>query len=154
MNSQKPLKNLKSLFVSPELLEHIQLELKLIIKEIALLEILLKKAQSYEIDEIDCRAAASCLHSTYSGYEKIFLMIAKDKGVSLKSDQRWHKNLLDQVASLLFDEKQLEQLNKLLGFRHFFRHAYSFSLKWENMEPLIKMLLNEVHSDFCKKFDS
>jgi hypothetical protein len=30
------------------------------------------------------------------------------------------------------------ELLKYLGFRHFFRHSYSFHLKWERMEELVK----------------
>lgn len=29
------------------------------------------------------------------------------------------------------------ELLKYLGFRHFFRHSYSFHLKWERMEELV-----------------
>lgn len=140
--------------MSPELLKRIGLELKLIDKEVVLLSVLLKKAQVSEIDEIESRAAASCLHSVYNGYEKIFLMLAKDRGISVNSDHRWHKDLLDKMASLFFDNQQVEQLNMLLGFRHFYRHAYSFSLKWENMLPLIEMLLGELHPCIKKTFHS
>jgi hypothetical protein len=31
-------------------------------------------------------------------------------------------------------------LLKYLGFRHFFRHSYSYQLKWERMEELAKPL--------------
>lgn len=131
--------------MSPDIRARIQLELSLIDKEIALLELLLKKSRNADMDSIDCRAAAACLHSTYNGYEKIMIMIAKDEGIAIKTDHTWHKNLLDSIGSRCFSQSLVEDLAKLLGFRHFFRHAYSFSLQWGNMEPLIQILIRDVH---------
>lgn len=131
--------------MSPDIRARIQLELSLIDKEITLLELLMKKSSSAEMDSIDCRAAAACLHSVYNGYEKIFIMLAKNEGIVINADHKWHKNLLDIIGSRLFSQSLVEDLAKLLGFRHFFRHAYSFSLKWENMEPLIQILIGNVH---------
>lgn len=152
MNSQKILKNRGRYYVSPELHARIQLELSLIEKEVAILELLMKKSRNAEMDSIDCRATAACLHSSYNGYEKILIMIAKDEGIVIKADHKWHKNLLDLVASRYFSPSIADGLAKLLGFRHFFRHAYSFSLKWENMEPLIQILIENVQPDIKDYF--
>lgn len=59
--------------MSPELLTRIHLELSLIYKEVSLPEILLKKSKHTEMDSIDCRPAAACLHFVYNGYENILL---------------------------------------------------------------------------------
>jgi hypothetical protein len=131
--------------VSPELHARIQLELSLIEKEVEILELLMKKSRNAEMDSIDCRATAACLHSSYNGYEKIFIMLARNEGIVINADHKWHKNLLDIIGSRFFSQSLVEDLAKLLGFRHFFRHAYSFSLKWENMEPLIQILIGNVH---------
>ncbi len=138
--------------MSPDIRPRIQLELSLIDKEIAILELLLKKSRNTDMDSIDCRATAACLHSTYNGYEKILIMIAKDEGIVIKTDHKWHKSLLDTIGSKYFPQSLVSELAKLLGFRHFFRHAYSFSLKWENMEPLIQILIGNIHPEIKDYF--
>ncbi len=152
MSSQKTLRSRGRSCVSPDIRSRIQLELSLIEKEIALLELLLKRSGNSEMDSIDCRATAACLHSVYNGYEKIMIMIAKDKGIVIQTDHKWHKNLLDTIGSRYFSQSIVEDMAKLLGFRHFFRHAYSFSLKWENMEPLIQILIGNIHPEIKDYF--
>jgi hypothetical protein len=79
-------------------------------------------------------------------------MLAKNEGILINADHKWHKNLLDIIGSRFFSQSLVEDLAKLLGFRHFFRHAYSFSLKWENMEPLIQILIGNVHPKIKDNF--
>ena len=74
--------------MSPNIRSRIQLELSLIEKEIALLELLLKKSRNAEMDSIDCRATAACLHSAYNGYEKILIMIAKEEEIVINCNSR------------------------------------------------------------------
>jgi hypothetical protein len=87
---------------------------------------------------------ASVLHSFYNGIENIFLVIAKNIDEKIPSDFNWHKNLLSQMAEKnivrgpVLSGEMKNDLKKYLTFRHFFRHAYSFHLEWEEMEKLIK----------------
>lgn len=95
---------------------------------------------------VELTALASVLHSFYNGVEKILLIIAKSIDNKIPSDLNWHRSLLEQMteendqrkAVLTHDMKN--ELLKYLGFRHFFRHSYSFQLKWERLEELIKAL--------------
>ena len=95
---------------------------------------------------VELTALASVLHSFYNGIEKILLIIAKNIDNRIPSDYNWHRSLLEQMAEendqrkavLTHDMKN--ELLKYLGFRHFFRHSYSFHLKWERLEELIKSL--------------
>lgn len=95
---------------------------------------------------MELTALASVLHSFYNGIEKILLIIAKNIDNRIPSDYNWHRSLLEQMAEendqrkavLTHDMKN--ELLKYLGFRHFFRHSYSFHLKWERLEELIKSL--------------
>ena len=41
----------------------------------------------------------------------------------------------------------IEKLSFYLGFRHFFRHAYSFQLKWTEMKKLV-IEIDEVYQQF------
>lgn len=42
-------------------------------------------------------------------------------------------------APVVSDELQAE-LTEILGFRHFFRHAYPMRLDWDLIQPLVKKL--------------
>lgn len=121
-----------------ELQENITTELHAIENEIELIQLILRKSELQEPDEIEVRAAASCLHSVYNGYENIFKLIAKQIQVHIEPDHRWHKRLLDAMREVLLDKELFSTLEELLGFRHFFRHSYTFSLKWEYMESLMR----------------
>jgi hypothetical protein len=78
------------------------------------------------------------------GIEKILLIIANRIDKKIPSDINWHKSLLEQMAKENKNRKAVltgdmkNELLKYLGFRHFFRHSYSFHLKWERMEELVK----------------
>jgi sugar-specific transcriptional regulator TrmB len=93
---------------------------------------------------VELTALAGVLHSFYNGIENTLLIIAKNIDKNIPSDFDWHKSLLEQMAKennhrkavLTIDTKN--ELLKYLGFRHFFRHSYSFHLKWERMEELVK----------------
>lgn len=95
---------------------------------------------------VELTALASVLHSFYNGIKKILLIIAKSIDNRIPSDLNWHRSLLAQMAEendqrkavLTHDMKH--ELLKYLGFRHFFRHSYSYQLKWERLEELIKAL--------------
>ena len=93
-------------------------------------------------DLIEMSALAAFLHSFYSGIEKIFSVIAKDIDKSFPKNSQWHSDLLMQMSqnnerrkAVICDES-LSILKKYLAFRHFFRHAYTFKLDWENLEDL------------------
>jgi hypothetical protein len=95
---------------------------------------------------VELTVLASVLHSFYNGIEKTLLIIAKSIDKSIPSDFNWHKSLLEQMAKANSRRKAVltgdmkNKLLKYLGFRHFFRHSYSYHLKWERMEELVKPL--------------
>jgi hypothetical protein len=95
---------------------------------------------------VELTVLASVLHSFYNGIEKTLLIIAKSIDKSIPSDFNWHKSLLEQMAKENSQRKAVltgdmkTKLLKYLGFRHFFRHSYSYHLKWERMEELVKPL--------------
>ena len=95
---------------------------------------------------VEITALAGVLHSFYNGIEKILLIIAKNIDKSVPSDLNWHKTLLEQMAgenmhrNSVITDGMKNDLVKYLGFRHFFRHSYTYQLKWERMEKLAKPL--------------
>lgn len=107
---------------------------------------LLERAQQGKPNLIEQTALASVLHSFYNGIENIFLRIAKQIDDEVPSGERWHQDLLQQMAKRSLARKAVlsarlkNHLADYLGFRHFFRHSYSFFLEWEEMEKLVTPL--------------
>lgn len=103
---------------------------------------LLDKARKKEPDLVEMTAIASVLHSFYSALEKIFLTIARRVDQAAPDGYRWHRDLLDQMTIATKDRpavlsKDLAlHLTEYLGFRHFYRNAYSFVLVWDELQPL------------------
>lgn len=80
------------------------------------------------------RLVLSCvlLHAWYTGLEVIFERIARGLDRCVPRGDQSHKELLRQMATelpglrpALFDEQAEVDLNLVLKFRHFFRHAYA-----------------------------
>jgi uncharacterized protein YutE (UPF0331/DUF86 family) len=82
-------------------------------------------------------AVGYLLHSFYNGCENIFRSIAR----FFENDvypQTWHRDLLKRMKleipgyrPRVIDEELFRLLDNFRGFRHKFRHSYSFDLDWE-----------------------
>ncbi len=82
-------------------------------------------------------AIATFLHNTYNGVENVLKRILYHRNIALKTDATWHKDLLKQSADIGIISNNLHAtLSDYLSFRHFFVHAYSFTLIWEELKPL------------------
>ncbi len=75
------------------------------------------------------------LHGIYTGIERIFEVIATEIDLSLPTGNKWHRDLLDQMAVNIPDvrkevitEETRTTLDELRRFRHVIRSAYSFQL--------------------------
>ncbi len=98
---------------------------------------------------VEITAAASVLHSFYNGLENIFLTIAKGLDESVPLGEKWHRELLMQMADTnpkrgpVLNQETVQELAKYLAFRHYFRHSYSFFLDWKEMKVLVEPLEDE-----------
>jgi hypothetical protein len=124
----------------------IRFEIKQIDRLFARYRDLLERVQEGTPDLVDVTAVASVLHSFYNGLENIFLSIAKGIDADVPAGAQWHRDLLTTMAEstsnrgpVLTTETAL-QLAEYLGFRHFFRHSYSFFLEWDELEKLVTPL--------------
>jgi hypothetical protein len=89
---------------------------------------------------IELRAIATLLHEFYNGVERIFERIAVSLGEDLPRGSYWHVDLLAQMVTAqadarpaVIDEPLRARLEEYLKFRHFFRHAYSYTLDWNRL---------------------
>jgi predicted nucleotidyltransferase len=113
-------------------------------------------------------ALASYLHQFYTGCERILERIAVTVDGSLPGGAFSHANLLAQMARelpgirpVVLHEALWLRLQDYLVFRHFFRHAYGYTLEWAKLRPLVagmsatladlqeqlRVLLKALHGD-------
>lgn len=91
---------------------------------------------------VELAAHAAMLHSFYTGVENIFKRISLGIDKDLPSGDKWHVDLLNKIATATPQRHAVtsaalrDQLACYLEFRHFFRHAYTFQLRWEKMASL------------------
>ena len=88
-------------------------------------------------------ALSQVLISFYTGLERIFERVARRIDHALPQGERWHTDLLHQVArptderwALISEETRLS-LREYLAFRHHSRHAYAHHLEWSRMKDLV-----------------
>ena len=103
---------------------------------------LLERSRPEEPDPVERAAIGSVLHSFYTGVEGIFLAVAKRIDEAVPVGDRWHMQVLDQVASAterrgpVISASTRQSLAQYLAFRHFFRHAYAHVFQWDEMRDL------------------
>ncbi len=106
------------------------------------------KKSGYSIAEL--AAVATFIHNFYNGIENILKRVLSFIQIEIKETPTWHKNLLKISSDMRIITNDLhDTLTNYLSFRHFFVHAYGFTLRWENLEPLVNGL-----KETLKKFKS
>ncbi|OGG51485.1 MAG: hypothetical protein A3F84_08675 [Candidatus Handelsmanbacteria bacterium RIFCSPLOWO2_12_FULL_64_10] len=104
---------------------------------------LLVKCVSTTPDGIEISALAAMLHAFYTGIENVFKRVTVELGTTLPRGEFWHRELLDamthstEVRPPVISMSLRDRLKEYLDFRHFFRQAYTFQLRWEKMSLLV-----------------
>jgi len=97
-------------------------------------------------DLVQMTAVASVLHSFYTGVENILLPVAKTVDKRIPSGRQWHRDLLQQMSEAcpnrgpVISAQLARKLVDYLGFRHFYRHSYSFFIDWAELKRLVAAL--------------
>lgn len=92
---------------------------------------------------IELSALAAMLHSFYTGIENIFKRVCVELGAEMPTGTAWHRELLDLMSKpndlpgIVISPELGRRLEEYLKFRHVFRQAYSFQLRWEKLSPLV-----------------
>jgi predicted nucleotidyltransferase len=137
--------------------------------ELAALERIVKAVQEGVSSEEETpsqfamNALASYLHQFYTGCERILERMAVRVDGGLPGGAFSHANLLAQMAHELpgvrpaiLNERLWLSLQDYLAFRHFFRHAYGYTLEWAKLRPLVMGLsatYNDLQSQLRACFD-
>lgn len=109
---------------------------------------MIKRCEEKEPELVELTALASVLHSFYNGIENIFVVIAKGIDGEKPNDSNWHKKLLLQMREFNDKRKEIisedlkDKIKDYLGFRHFYRHSYSFYLDWKEMKYLVSFIMD------------
>ena len=106
--------------------------------------------------------AAVALHHAYGAIESALSRIARDIDDGPPEGSDWHQALLhtmalaiDKVRPAVLGAETRALLQRLLGFRHFFRHAYAIDLDGTRLDDLracARAALPLLSEDF-KRFD-
>ncbi|MBI5055627.1 MAG: hypothetical protein HZB61_03295 [Nitrospirae bacterium] len=100
------------------------------------LKALLKPEAGYSIAEL--AAVATFIHNFYNGAENILKRIFSYRRIELRDTPTWHKDILKAAADIgIISDDLYNALSNYLSFRHFFVHSYSFTLRWEELKPLV-----------------
>lgn len=120
----------------------IEFEISQIDEHLAKSSVLIKKCSLQEPDYVELCAAGSILQSFYNGIENILLIISKSIDGKFPSQGKWHSELLTTMFKktekrpAVFQETLHPTLLDYMNFRHFFRHSYGYSMKWEKLSHL------------------
>lgn len=101
---------------------------------------IVKTAKS-EYSTAELAAIATFIHNCYNGIENILKRILSFNQIEMKEAPTWHKDLLKTSLDIGIVTNDLySTLSEYLSFRHFFVHAYSFTLRWDELKPLVQDL--------------
>lgn len=123
---------------------------------------LVAKVAVTEPDSVEVSALSAYLHSFYNGVENIFKQIALGIDHQRPSSERWHADLLQMMTvstsnrPAVISSALASGLREYLGFRHFFRSAYTFDIRWERMAILardVEAVLTEIESSCRALFE-
>lgn len=122
--------------------QKIEFEISQIEEHIAHSSVLIQKCRLQAPDYVELCAAGSIIHSYYNGIENILLLIAKNIDDVTPNSGKWHSELLfsmcaeNENRTAVFSETLKISLTEYMNFRHFFRHSYGYSMKWEKFSHL------------------
>lgn len=102
-----------------------------------------KRLKSHLDDEDLTNSLAYKLHNLYSAYEDLFKLVARFFENQIADISGYHSELLNRMKLLiegvrpeLLADESFMLLDELRGFRHVFRHAYSYKLDAERVVKL------------------
>jgi uncharacterized protein YutE (UPF0331/DUF86 family) len=117
-------------------------------------ESLKKKAAKIEKKRVSLETVESAgywIHNLYCAFEDLFKLVAGFWENSLKGNGEFHIHLLkmmmveiEDVRPSLLSIASYKFLNELRGFRHVFRHAYSYGLDKERVSALLRKIFDQM----------
>jgi uncharacterized protein YutE (UPF0331/DUF86 family) len=96
------------------------------------------RAEKSEYSITELAAIATFIHNIYNGIESLLKRTLAANLIKIEDTPTWHKDLLKTSSDIgIISNEIYVALSDYLSFRHFFVHAYTFTLKWEELKPLV-----------------
>jgi len=98
-------------------------------------------------EDILIDSIANCLHSFYTGTEKIFEIVAVEIDGGLPKGEKWHLKLIElmqlnlPIRCSVISERTAEKLDEYRAFRHLFRNIYTHRMIPEKVMKMCDILL-------------
>ncbi len=96
-------------------------------------------------DPVRLESVAYQIHNLYNAVEDLLKLVAAHFENNIADPSRWHTELLYRmtqdisgVRPALISAETYRLLNGLRGFRHFFRHAYSVPIEFDQLKINIR----------------
>lgn len=116
--------------------------------QIKLIEVIFSEIQErkkgIKKNKIRLESLAYKIHNLYCAFEDLMKIVARCFENQIDDIARYHKELLkrmtlkiDGIRPALFSDETFKLLDELRSFRHFFRHAYSYEIKYEKVKSLL-----------------
>lgn len=112
-----------------------------------------KRLDFFERKEVSMEMVESTgywLHNLYCAFEDLFKVVAGFWENDVGTDGSLHIHLLKRmqvrikgIRPALLSKDSFENLNELRGFRHVFRHAYSYGLDDQRVLTLLRHVLSK-----------
>jgi uncharacterized protein YutE (UPF0331/DUF86 family) len=116
--------------------------------------------ESKEVSTEMVESTGYWLHNLYCAFEDLFKVVAGFWENDVGTDESFHIHLLKRmqvrikgIRPALLSKDSFENLNELRGFRHVFRHAYSYGLDDQRVLTLLRHVLSKkdiIMKDFRK----
>lgn len=127
----------------PELKKEIMVEQESLHRLLSMHHALIDRCATVPPDPIELSALSAMLHSFYTGIENLFKRVAIQVDGGLPGGDVWHSRLLEAMTEAtasrpaVIGDTLRNTLRSYLSFRHVFRHAYAFELRWTKMAELV-----------------
>jgi hypothetical protein len=131
--------------VSDKLIKQVAVELEQLSNLLQTYRPLVSRCATVKPDPIELSALAAMLHAFYTGIENILKRIAMERDGGLPRSEIWHRQLLDAMTHSSLSRPEVistslrDSLRMYLDFRHVFRHAYTFELRWKKWRALFSI---------------
>jgi hypothetical protein len=96
-------------------------------------------------DDYYLDSVALNLHGFYSGFERLFALIAETVDKDMPQGEKWHLQLLERMLAAknsarpaVISAASWETLNELRGFRHIVRNVYTHKFDPDKVGKMVK----------------